>query len=116
MNELYKTLQDILDDFHGEWNGVEIQYHGNYYRFEYLMHNIQDCTCSYYVTNYKVPSCVAIIEKFEGEEYGYCFSYDDKDNKWYDTWEELLENYEIEGIKLKDVFLSDEVEFVWFER
>jgi hypothetical protein len=45
------------------------------------MHNIQDCTCSYYVTNYKVPSCVAIIEKFEGEEYGYCFSYDDKDNK-----------------------------------
>jgi hypothetical protein len=27
-----------------------------------------------------------------------------------------LENYEIEGIKLKDVFLSDEVEFVWFER
>jgi hypothetical protein len=26
-----------------------------------------------------------------------------------------LENYEIEGIKLKDVFLSDEVIFVWFE-
>ncbi|MDR0341345.1 MAG: hypothetical protein LBH55_03670 [Mycoplasmataceae bacterium] len=115
MNELYKTLQDILDDFHGQWNGVEIYYHGNRYYFEYMMHNIHDCENDCYITHFDVPCCLALIGKFEGEKYGWDYSYDDKNIVCYKTWEELLENYEIEGIKLKDVFLSDEVIFVWFE-
>ncbi|MDR0341353.1 MAG: hypothetical protein LBH55_03710 [Mycoplasmataceae bacterium] len=115
MNDHYSTLQDILDDFHNNWSAVEISYHGNCYYFEYLKQNIHDCTSTYYVTNFDVPCCLAIIGKFDGEEYGFSYSYDDKDIKCYNTWEELLENYEIDGVKLKDVFLSDEVKILAYE-
>jgi hypothetical protein len=44
------------------------------------------------------------------------FRLDYEANKTYKSWVELLGEYKIDGIPLKDVLCSDEVDIYWWDR
>ncbi|MDR2568650.1 MAG: hypothetical protein LBC44_05090 [Mycoplasmataceae bacterium] len=117
MKTPYRNLEDILKSLTSEFNEVQFKFRGHDY-------DISKIYCNFFngnkqVSFWDVPCCMVIKSERNIDRFGAMdaeFRLDYEANKTYKSWVELLGEYKIDGIPLKDVLCSDEVDIYWWDR
>ncbi|MDR2568644.1 MAG: hypothetical protein LBC44_05060 [Mycoplasmataceae bacterium] len=111
MKTLYTNLDDILKDLVTKYDGISFKFRGHDYDISKITNNL--VVDKKQITFWDIPCYMAIKSE---REICYCgaiepeFSFLYPDNKIYKSWMELLTEYKIEDIPLKDVLCSEEVD------
>ncbi|MDR2567893.1 MAG: hypothetical protein LBC44_01130 [Mycoplasmataceae bacterium] len=117
MKTPYSNINDILKDLTTEFNEIQFKFRGHDYDISRINYNFYDKN-KVQISFWKLPCFMVIKSERDIKRCGVMdpeFRTDYPANKTYDSWIELLEEYKIDGIPLKDVLCSDEVDIYWWD-